>query len=123
MRKKDPNFVPLYKIDEYGADAPAGTASGQTAAGQATTPNPQQITAMKSLKNVIPGLSSVSDQQLVTSLKKAETGTTDTTSAKILAPLAGMIDQAIENPSAQQTAAIKNLAQAAKQSSVVQKKP
>ena len=41
MKKKNPNFIPLYKIDEYGADQPTGTA-GQTNLGSTTQPNQAQ---------------------------------------------------------------------------------
>ena len=62
MKKKNPDFIPLYKIDEYGADQPQGTA-GQTSLG-ATQPNSAQ--QMQQAKNV----------QQATQTLKAATGST-----------------------------------------------
>ncbi len=62
MKKKNPDYVPLYKIDEYGADAPTGTA-GQTSLG-ATQPN--QAQQAQQAKNVAQA----------TQTLKAATGTT-----------------------------------------------
>lgn len=49
MKKKDPNFVPLYKIDEYGADQPTGTA-GQTSLAKS---DPMQVAKVNQATNTL----------------------------------------------------------------------
>ncbi len=92
MKKKNPNFIPLYKIDEYGADQPAGTA-GQTSLGTAQPNQIQQAQKAKEVAQATQTLkaatgSTVPTTNLAKAIDAASKGTAvDAQSMKALEPI------------------------------------
>jgi len=92
MKKKNPNFIPLYKIDEYGADQPAGTA-GQTSLGTAQPNQAQQAQKAKEVAQATQTLkaatgATVPTTSLAKAIDAASQGTAvDAQSMKALEPI------------------------------------
>lgn len=100
MKKKNPNYIPLYKVDEAGANNPPQ----QNTAMQTTTATPQQ---QQQAKNVAQGTqtlktaigSTASTDVLAKAIDTASQGTQiDAKSAQALEPMMNIVKQAAQDP-------------------------
>lgn len=118
MKKLNPNFIPLYKIDEYGADQPTGTAAPGS---NLSTKDPKQLAAIAQATNTLKAAtgSSAANTNIAKAIDAASQGqAVGSTDMKIIEPMIDVIGQAAQDPKL--ATQFKTLAAQAKQSALNQ---